>query len=390
MPRFALALATTVVATPMTIAAGPGDGAPLVVRSSLAPASTVFVREFPGRNDRLVEQLRSICDAAGAELHVVPAGEPYAANHVWLQDTVEFLERVDGSGTVALSANRNRALDEFAAHRLADAGVTPLRVGEYRDAFARGEGGDSWIDWYGNLEASPPNDAWPHGRVLYGVNPATGAQMHPEVVALLERQGLQSPLPLDVGWLTIKHVDEMVSFLPARDGGFVVGVPNPLVAISLLKRLERRGHGDTPMLTTFEDATTVASVLADDAFVAANERLWLDRIEPMVARLAAGVDAERVVGLPVLFQPDGLPRTPNVVNALVLPGRDGAEGHVAMADPNGPLIDGVDAFQAETRERLAMANVALHFVDDQQYHRWSGNVHCATNAIRPIERSAKP
>ena len=328
----------------------------LLVRSSLAPASTVFVREFPGRNDSLLEQLGSICQQAGVELHVVPAGEPYASNHIWLQDTVEFLERADGSGTVALAANRDRALDGFAKDRLP--GVAFLRVGEYREDYAKGEGGVSWIDWYGNLEASPPTEAWPHGRVLYGVDRERDAQLHPAVVEFLAEQGLQDPLPLDVGWLTIKHVDEMVSFLPAKGGGFVIGVPNPLVAISLLKRLEREGHGDAPMLTVFEEGTTVSGLLADKEFLQANERMWLDRIEPMVAALCEGigVDPDRVMGLPVLFQPGGLPRTPNVVNCLVLPGRDGAAGHVAMADPNGPIVDGADAFQVEVRKRLALVN----------------------------------
>lgn len=359
--------------------------APLLVRSSLAPASTVFVREFPERNETMVTQLAAICELAGAKLHVVPAGEPYDYNHIWLQDTVEFLERADGSGTVALSANRARALDEFAKDRLPS--VEALRVGAYRKEFAEGEGGDSWIDWYGNLEASPPTEAWPDGRVLYGVNPATGAQMHPEVVAFLTKQGKQSPLPLDVGWLTIKHVDEMVSFLPAKGGGFYIAVPNPVAAIELLERLAGDGHGEAPLFEVFEKGTTVDSILANPEFLAANRELWAERIEPMAKALAEeiGVGFDRVIGLPVLFQPGGLPRTPNVVNCLVLPGRDGATGHVAMADPNGPVITGEDVWQAEVRRRLGPIAATLHFVDDRQYHKWSGNVHCATNAIRPIE-----
>lgn len=357
---------------------------PLLVRSSLEPASTVFVREFPGRNDEFVEQLAAVCREAGAELHVVPAGEPYAYNHVWLQDCVEFLERADGSGTIALCGNRNQPIDEFAKDRLT--GVQTLRVGQFRKEFAAGAGDDSWIDWYGNLEASPPTEAWPDGRVLYGVNPATGGRLHPEVVEFLAKQGRQEPLAIDVGWLTIRHVDEMSSFLPARGGGFYVAVPNPLTAISLLKRLEREGHGATPMLAPFEEGATVAALLADDAFVTHNERLWLERIEPAAKTLldGIGVPEERVIGLPVLFKDGGEARTPNVVNCLVLPGRGGAPGHVAMSDPHGPVVGGEDQFQAEVRRRLADVDATIHFVDDRIYHKWSGNVHCATNAIRPI------
>ncbi|MEQ8847098.1 protein-arginine deiminase family protein [Botrimarina sp.] len=360
------------------------DEAPLVVRSSLAPAETVFVREFPGRNERLVEQLRELCDAVGAELHVVPAGEPYAYNHVWLQDATEFLERSDGSGTVALAANRDRAIDAFAGDRLE--GVPVLRVGEHRPDYARGEGGVSWIDWYGNLEASPPTDAWPHGRVLYGFDPASGAQLHPEVVDFLTEQGLQAPLRVDVGWLQIKHVDEMVSFLPAKGGGFYVAVPDPTAALDVLRGLAADGHGAAPLLGKYEAGATVAGVLADEPFVAENERLWAQRIEPAAKKLLSeiGVDADRLVRLPVLFHAGGAARTPNVVNALVLPGRDGAPGVVAMSDPDGPVVGGHDALRAEVVRRLEGVDAAVRFVDDRQYHKWSGNVHCATNAIRPL------
>lgn len=366
--------------------------APLLVQSSLAPASVVFVRELPGRNERFIEQLAACCLEVGAELHVVPTGDPYPENQVWLQDAVEFLERADGSGTVALLGVRNQAVDDFAKDRLT--GIETLRIGEYREAFACGSSttskpGDAWIDWFGNLEASPPTAAWPNGRVLYGVNPATGGQLHPEMVAFFVEQGAQPPLALDVGWLTVRHVDEMSSFLPANDGGFFVVVPDPTVAIDLLENAAANGNGDAGMLAPYEEGTTVQSILDDKEFVAFNRRLWTDRIEPMSRVLleGIGVETERLRRLPVLFMPTGEARTPNVVNCLVLPGKDGAAGVVAMSEPCGPVIDGVDLFKAEIERRLEGLNARLAFLDDQPYHRWSGNVHCATNAIRPLRKS---
>jgi protein-arginine deiminase len=365
--------------------------APLVVRSGLTPASTVVVREFPGRNDAFVAQLGDLCSSAGVDLHVVPAGPPYAPNHIWLQDAVEFLTTagVQPAMAVALSANRDQAIDAVAQDRLLGPGLGALRVGSYRKKFALGEGGCSWIDWYGNLEASPPTKAWPLGRVLYGVDPNAGAQLNPEVVAFLAAQGEQPPLGLDVGWLTIKHVDEMVSFLPSRgedgkpDGDFWVVVPDPVGGIALLEKLRAAGHGGATLLAVYEPDATVDSLLEDAAFVAANRALAAERIEPMTRVLleGIGVGAERLKRLPVLFQASGLPRTPNVVNCLVLPQPDG-RAKVGMSDPDGPKIDGADAWQAEVRRLLADAAVEVSFLDDRQYHKWSGNVHCATNAIR--------
>ncbi len=363
--------------------------APLLVQSSLAPASVVFVRELPGRNERFIEQLAACCREVGAEMHVVPAGEPYPENQVWLQDAVEFLERADGSGTVALLGVRNQAVDDFAKDRLT--GIETLRIGAYREAFASGASttstpGDAWIDWFGNLEASPPTAAWPNGRVLYGVNPETGGQLHPEVVAFFTEQGAQAPLALDVGWLTVRHVDEMSSFLPAKDDGFFVAVPDPTAAIELLESAAAQGHGDATMLAPYENGTTVQSILDDAEFVAFNHRLWTERIEPMSRVLLEGIGAEadQLRRLPVLFQPSGEARTPNVVNCLVLPGTAGEPGVVAMSEPCGPVIDGVDLFKADIEQRLTGLAARIAFLDDQPYHRWSGNVHCATNAIRPL------
>ena len=222
--------------------------------------------------------------------------------------------------------------------------------------------------------------------MLYGVDAEREAQLHPEVVALLGAQGVQSLVPLDVGWLTIKHTDEMVSFIPAKDGGFLVLVPDPTVALAVLREAQAAGHGATALLDVFEEGVTIDTLLADTAFVEANERLWRERIEPMSRELLEGIgaNADQLRRMPVLFNAAGTPRTPNVVNCLVLPGADGVAGHVAMADPNGPVVDGVDRWQAETEKRLADAAATLHFVDDRQYHKWSGNVHCATNAIRPL------
>ena len=364
--------------------------APLLVRPGTAAASHVFVREFPERNDRLIEQLTDFCAAARCELHVVPSGDPYDYNHIWLQDAIEFLSSAKGDSpfakpgwslSLSLAANRNRAIDLFPKDRLLGPSIGWIQVGEYRKQFAEGEGGASWIDWYGNLEASPPTKAYPEGRVLYGTDAARSAQLHPAVVDFLAAQQTQPPLALDVGWLTIKHTDEMVSFLPAKDGGFYVAAPDPTAAINTLRELQSAGHGATQMLDVFEQGVTIDSILADEDFIQANERLWAERIEPMAKTLCEGigVSPDRLKRLPVLFQPSGLPRTPNVVNCLV------ANGHVAMADPNGPIIDGVDQLQAAVAELLTDAAVELHFVDDRQYHKWSGNVHCATNALRPIE-----
>ena len=356
--------------------------APLILRPSSAPAETVFVREFPKRNDELLARLKTATEAAGCELHVIPGDARYAYNHIWLQDAVEFGESATSTSrlTVALPSNRNREIDLFARDRLMGPGVGYVQVGEYRRPFAEGEGGVSWIDWYGNLEATPPVPGHPLGRILYGVDRGRDAQLNPEVIAMLAAQGVQEPLALDVGWLTIKHVDEMVSFIAAaaEPGKFWTLVPDTGAGLTLLERLANDGHGDAAMLRVYEKDVTVAKLLAEDGFVELNRKLQSERIDPMIAVLTRelSLDPDRVLRIPSLYRKGGLARLPSMVNCLPL-GR-----HIAVADPDGPEVEGGDAFQAEFLRLLKPAGVTVQFVDDRQYHKWSGNVHCATNAIR--------
>lgn len=360
--------------------------APLILRPGSAPPKTVVVREYPGRNDAFIKGLEEAVGIAGCELKVIAADASYPAHHIWLQDAVEFGESSTPTSqiTIALPSNRNRDIDLFARDHLMGPGLGYVRVGTYRKAFAEGEGGTSWIDWYGNLEATPAVPGHPLGRILYGVDRQRKAQLNPKVISMLESQQIQQPLPLDVGWLVIKHVDEMVNFVadPNDSTKFWTLVPDTNAAIALLSELQQNGHGEAPLLDVYEPGLTVDQLLADDGFIATNRQLQTERIDPMIESLQRGLKLEsnRILRIPSLYKEGGLARVPSMVNCLVL-GK-----HLVIADPNGPIIQGEDAFQTAVRKLLSPLGLSLHFVDDRQYHKWSGNVHCATNAVRtPLE-----
>ena len=141
------------------------------------------------------------------------------------------------------------------------------------------------------------------------------------------------------------------------------------------------------MLTTYEEGATVASLLAEQDAIEFNLHLREQRLEPAYAKLCEQlrIGPDNVIRLPVLYRPDGSARTPNVVNALVV------NGHVVMSDPDGPALAEGDPFKQRVRELLDDLPVEVHFVDDRLYHRWSGNVHCATNALRqPLKLDTNP
>jgi len=359
--------------------------APFILLSNLQRGKTLYVRAFPGRNDVFIQQLMRVVPKAGAELFIVPEGEPYRPHDIWLQDALEigYTEKPGQRMNVVLQANRERSLDNFPLKGLLGPDYGWIRVGSYRESYARGRGGNGWLDWYGNLEVTPPLPECRFGRICYGFNPEgpPDASLNPEIVAMLEAQQLQKPaIRLDTGWLLIKHVDEMISFLPPknRDRPCSVMVVSPEAMIALLKRWKAQGYGETSVLERFQPDTTVASLLSDEKLLQHNSHLQHDRIEPNIALMKSELklSEEDFIRIPALFSEGGSSLFPNMVNSAVL------NDYLLIADPDGPVINGVDLLQEEVKRLLSGVPVRPVFLDDTQYHKWSGNVHCATNIRR--------
>ncbi len=359
--------------------------APFILLSNLQRGKTLYVRAFPGRNDAFIQQLKKIVPKAEAELFIVPEGEPYRPQDIWLQDAMEIgYTEMPGQGmNVVLQANRERSLDNFPLKGLIGPDYGWIRVGSYREAYARGRGGNGWLDWYGNLEVTPPLHEFPHGRICYGFNPdgPQEASLNPEIVAMLEAQKLQAPfIRLDTGWLMIKHVDEMISFLPPKNPKrpFSVMVVSPEATIALLEKWQDEGYGEAPVLRRFHPGTTVASLLGSQKLLQHNIYLQRDRIEPNIASLKSELDLseEDFIRIPALFSLDGSSLFPNMVNSAVL------NDYLLIADPDGPFIDGVDLLQKEVKRLLSGVPLRPVFLDDTPYHKWGGNVHCGTNIRR--------
>ncbi|MBN2246813.1 MAG: hypothetical protein JW755_13330 [Candidatus Aminicenantes bacterium] len=364
--------------------------APFLLLSNLQRGRTLYVKSFPGRNDRFIQQLEKLVPEAGAEFYMLPEGDPYQPYEIWLQDAMEigYTEKPGQRMNVVLQANRDRSLDNFPYNNLLSPDYGWIRVGSYRESYARGGGENGWLDWYGNLEVTPPFPGCPLGRIIYGYNPEgpPDACLNPEIVAMLEAQKFQAPaIRLDTGWLLIKHVDEMVSFLPSKypECPFCVMVGSPDAMIALLKKWEDEGYGETVVLKRFQPGATIGSILGNDKLIQHNLNLQRERIEPNIDLLKEELKLSEkdFIRIPALFTENGSSLFPNMVNSVVL------NGYLLIADPDGPVINGVDVLQAEVRRLLSEVPLGPFFLDDTQYHKWSGNVHCATNVRR--EASSK-
>jgi protein-arginine deiminase len=359
--------------------------APFILLSNLNKGLTLYVREIPRRNAAFLKSLGELVPRAGAELIVIPEGEPYPPSNIWLQDTLEigYSEMPGRRMNVALIANRNRPLDNYARDSLLGPDFGWVQVGIYRDGYGGGKGLNRWLDWYGNLEVTPPLPGYPFGRIYYGYNPEgpKEASLNPEIVAMLEAQGIQSPaLRLDTGWLVIKHVDEIVSFLPSGDPAhsYKVLVVDTSAMFALLEKWKSEGLGESPMLGHSSKETTVSSLLENKTLMDLNKTLQIERIEPNISLLKRelGLREEDFIRVPSFFDRYGGALVPNMVNSAVL------NGHIFIVAPDGPVIEGQDLLEQEMRMLISGLPLTPHFLDAHIYHRWGGEVHCATNVRR--------
>ena len=364
--------------------------APFLVSSCLEPAEAVHVVKT-GPTAPFVIGLRPLVEAAGAELRVFE--DPALRQHdIWMQDAVEIGIATDGKNVmhVALHGNRGEKLDDLFAKSFLgkDSGV--IHKGKYRGKSAQ------WIDWFGNLEVSPPvkvkGREFKDGRVYTGTQGVRA--MHPDVVKFLEAQTAQGPvLCLDTSWLIIGHVDETVSWVPSQSGHpYRMLIPSPRLAVEILTKAEKdapggllnRGtkrEGDKP--GEFERPLAIA--LSDKPLMAIQEFVQ-KKIDGVRRRLqeGLGVADEDIIEIPVLFNSLGkefpgryLAETTNMVNSLLV------GTTFIVPDPHGPIVEGKDVLLQAVKDRLEPLGCRVVAVDDFfPYHRYLGEVHCGTNATR--------
>ncbi|XP_051986051.1 protein-arginine deiminase type-2 isoform X2 [Xyrauchen texanus] len=342
-------------------------------------------------NDAFLKSIKNLVYSCGYKLNV--CHEYMNRGDRWMQDEIEFgyIDSPHHSFPVVLDSPRDRGLQDFPYDVLLgpDFGYV-TRFANYEEV--------SSLDSFGNLEVSPPvtvnGKSYPLGRIIIGVAfPTTthGRNMTQVVQDFLWAQKVQEPIALYSDWLTVGHVDEFMTFVPAPDRKkFRLLLASPDAGYKVFKKIQKKGFGKAEMFPGLEEAITVDDILSDEQLQAENNYVqncidW----NRDVLKKELGLDDEDIIDLPILFkllkheeeEEEDVPRAaayyPDMVNMIVL------GNQLGIPKPFGPQVNGKCALETEMQSLLEPLGLKCTFIDDfAPYHKMLGEVHCGSNILR--------
>jgi len=381
--------------------------APWIVTNHVDAAEKVFVVDAGSFNQRFRDDLKPLVTAAGCTLVEGTVAD------IWMQDCMEFgFANLPGAGVRSvMRAPRNRPLKVF-PRTLLDADLGYFEMGTLSP--------DATYDSTGNLEATPPATSaagkhFPLGRIYFGPGLAPEV-IDPDTRAFLHAQVVQAPIELDTNWLTVGHVDEVLSIVPAPGAvGFKLLVASPELGYRILDSV-KAAHPTAKMLLgrtfptdtagPFDVEQTVTAFLSlmdtfhpdlADAISSglisytpkplrdynADRQADIDLMrDTMVAELGLN-PVDDVIHIPAIAMPN--PATPPLADALVagMVNMLVVNKHCIVPKPFGPVVGGVDQFEKDVQDKLTPLGLTVNFLDCwDEYHVNLGEVHCGTNTLR--------
>ncbi|XP_015268053.1 PREDICTED: protein-arginine deiminase type-1-like [Gekko japonicus] len=363
--------------------------APWIMTPNTMKPLEVFVCSFEKQslpNKSFVEAVRTLAKEANCKLTVCPKEENWGDQ--WIQDEMEFgyMEAPHKLFPVVFDSPRNRDLDAYVKKFLGpDFGYVTREPKNQSDV--------SDLDSFGNLDVSPPvtveGKEYPLGRILIG-NSLPGAlegagsrKMSQVVRDFLYAQKVQSPVELYSDWLSVGHVDEFLTFVPAPDRkGFRLLLASPFACYKLFKEKQSEGYGDVLLESSNKERKkTIDEILKNKTYYRDNTyaQKCIDWNRCILKR-KLGLSEGDIIDIPQLFTLNwsrAEAAFPNMVNMLVL-GK-----HLGIPKPFGPIIDGQCCLEAEVRSLLEPLGLTCTFINDFFfYHVDQGEVHCGTNVRR--------
>ncbi|KAM5160432.1 protein-arginine deiminase type-4-like [Callospermophilus lateralis] len=362
--------------------------APWIMTPNTQPPQEVYVSRIFDNEDFL-EAVAALAKKAKCKLTVCPEEENM--DDQWMQDEMEigYTQAPHQTLPVVFDSPRDRGLKDFPIQRVMGPNFGYVTRGPQTEEI-------TGLDSFGNLEVSPPvtvgEKQYPLGRILIGNSgypSGDSREVHQTLQDFLGAQRVQAPVTLYSDWLSVGHIDEFLSFVPAPDRkGFRLLLASPRSCYRLFQEKQEEGHGELLLFQgvkkkkqqKIKDILSNKKLREHNAFVES----CIDWNREVLKR-ELGLAEGDIVDMPQLFRlvknSRGTPKAeaffPNMVNMLVL-GK-----HLGIPKPFGPLINGRCCLEEQVRALLEPLGLHCTFIDDfYTYHVRHGEVHCGTNVRR--------
>ncbi|MCK6556305.1 protein-arginine deiminase domain-containing protein [Candidatus Binatia bacterium] len=401
--------------------------APFMLLSNLQPVRRVYTVYFRDDNHNFVFDFAAACRAALGATVSVPADSstpftPHTPAHTgplylvdgarfpdeWMQDELEigYCWAPHAWMHVVLHCKRGRPLKDFVHGDMLDPGL-----GLFDGIDGAPLDGQ---DYGGNLEVSPPvvvptpaigRDAAgpslpshpraPFGKIILG--DCTPRPAHDDFRKFLLAQKVQPVLALDTSWLSVGHVDEFLSFVPASSGkpfrlliASVWAMDELLEATKSVPVLRGRtnlqrgqwidSRGTTPAAWAEYDEVSVEDLIA--ASRTFNQTLRTSKLVAIERRLKRGLnlDAADIVRVPTYFAEPavmtavfGLPGTTTVAKTVGMVNLQVVNTHLLVPKPFGPRVRPADATTVlrKVLDRLGLSGVAVRLTPGAGFFHWA-------------------
>jgi len=360
----------------------------MMTPNTLSPINVFVSRLSKGDNEEFIEELRKVVGKANAQLDPVPF--EFHKDDPWMRDEIEigYTQAPGKFIHVVLDSPRDRGLDHFVKRKLI--GI------DFGYVIRKSRHSATKLDSFGNLEVSPPVTVkgvhYPFGRLIFGGTHNDIIQKPRRKLKVLRdfffAQKIQAPLEIFSDWLSVGHIDEFMTFVPApTHKGFKLLLASPDKCYELLYHLRDEGHSQVLLrqgkqLYKKPADISVVDILENQELAHQNQQYqkhinWNREI----LKHELDLGEEDIIDIPALFQDDGDNRAetffPNMVNMIVL------DQHLAIPKPFGPHIYAQCQFEAYVKAVLESLGLICHFIDDwDPYFRGGGEIHCGTNTSR--------
>jgi hypothetical protein len=387
--------------------------APAILTPNCFKAEVVYLADVPGvqNNQSFVDEVQHILENAGYK-SIIIKNSTISMYHRWMQDILKFTYCTDGKKLQYIILKG----PHFAAHTRKGGDISYIYdyFKEYSlyDFFYET---DRNLDAFGNVQVMPPiKPEYPFGRIIYGTSSEPSQpNISYNLVDFLEAQQIQKPIHVNTGWLSVGHVDEILSYVPDPQHryGFriliastkkfwqLVSQLDPELVIfdnkdnyyvfnnaskNVKQRFYNKYQEPDQYHCVYQSQLKIKDLLSWEEMKTANLQYqnYLDENREILMK-ELNLDYDDFYEVPIYYWPPSISLRarsimPNMINNLFL-------GKIMLVPkPYGPnpAGTGVDLFE-EYFLSLIPLGTTVHFIKNwDSYYLLEGDINCGTNTKR--------